>query len=113
MVVTVLSAGVAGNRFEANFVTYFSRHVLYSTGDKDMRKESLRNATEVPLYGILLFGEKVQDDLAHGVPVGRNSIVLSRSWSRIGVLGNALRELFGADLRRSRSPRTRAGRARW
>ena len=83
------------NRFETNFVTYFSKHV---TGEKDMRKESLRDATEVPLYGILLFGEKVQVDLDHGVRVGKDNFVLFRSWPRIGVLVNALRELFDADL---------------
>lgn len=90
------------NRFPTSFLTYFAKQVT--------TKEFLRDATLVPLYGILLFGEKVHVDLEHGVRVGNDSFVMMRAWPRIGVLVNALRQLFDADLLASIEEPTHEGK---
>ncbi|KAL8279337.1 hypothetical protein RQP46_008374 [Phenoliferia psychrophenolica] len=70
--------------------TYFSKHVT--------SKPFLRDATEVPLYAVLLFGPKVIVDHERGLQSGADGWVLMRAWPRIGVLVNSLRALFDADL---------------
>ncbi|SCV74256.1 BQ2448_6688 [Microbotryum intermedium] len=77
-------------RFSSPFVTYFAKHVT--------TKPFLRDVTEVPLYGVLLFGERVNVELDKGVTVGTDGWVMMRAWPRIGVLVNSLRRLFDADL---------------
>ncbi|KAM0788551.1 hypothetical protein ACM66B_001677 [Microbotryomycetes sp. NB124-2] len=74
-------------KFSTPFVTYFSKQVT--------SKPFLRDATEVPLYGVLLFGGKVNVDLQRGIDVGG---VKMRAWPRIGVLVNGLRQLLDQDL---------------
>ncbi|KAK4053504.1 putative ATP-dependent RNA helicase ucp12 [Microbotryomycetes sp. JL201] len=81
--------------FQTPFVTYFNKQVT--------TKPFLRDVTEVPLYGVLLFGGQVSVDLNRGVEVGG---VKMRAWPRIGVLINGLRELLDQDLeRRIEDPR--------
>lgn len=77
-------------RFATPFITYFSKHVT--------TKPFLRDATEVPLYGVLLFGGKVHVELEGGVTVGSDGWVVMRAWPRIGVLVNSLRQLLDVDL---------------
>ncbi|KDE07309.1 hypothetical protein MVLG_02355 [Microbotryum lychnidis-dioicae p1A1 Lamole] len=77
-------------RFTSPFMTSFSKHIT--------TKPFLRDGTEVPLYGVLLFGEKVTVELDRGVTVGTDGWVMMRAWPRIGVLVNSLRRLFDADL---------------
>lgn len=55
-------------------------------------------SSQVPLYGVLLFGGKVNVELEKGVTVGTDGWVMMRAWPRIGVLVNSLRRLFDADL---------------
>jgi len=69
--------------------TYFHKHVT--------TKPFLRDATEIPLYGLLLFGPKITIDQERGLELGDGWIVL-RAWPRVGVLANSLRTLFDADL---------------
>lgn len=77
-------------RFATPFLTYFSKHIT--------TKPFLRDATEVPLYGVLLLGEKVNVELDKGVTVGTDGWVMMRAWPRIGVLVNSLRRLLDEDL---------------
>ncbi|KAK4050892.1 putative ATP-dependent RNA helicase ucp12 [Microbotryomycetes sp. JL221] len=78
----------AETRFQTPFVTYFAKQVT--------SKPFLRDATEVPLYGVLLFGSgRVSIDLNRGVIVGN---IMMRAWPRIGVLVNGLRRLLDQDL---------------
>lgn len=78
------------NRYATPYVTYWGKQVT--------TKPFLRDATEVPLYGVLLFGQKVQVDLQKGLTMGEDNWLMMRSWPRIGVLVNQLRRLFDADL---------------
>lgn len=62
-------------------------------------KPFLRDSTEIPLYGILLFGGRIRIDLQRGLTVGNgDASQLMRSWPRIGVLVLELRRLFDAEL---------------
>ncbi|KAM0754112.1 P-loop containing nucleoside triphosphate hydrolase protein [Meredithblackwellia eburnea MCA 4105] len=78
-------------------ITYFSKHVT--------TKAFLRDATEVPLYALLLFGPKVNVDheFGRGLILGPISdpVMFLRAWPRIGILVNSLRTLFDDDLRRN------------
>jgi len=68
--------------WKSPFAAYFSR--------QETSKVFLRDATEVPLYGLLLFGGKVvSDPLKGGLTV--DGWIKMRAWSRIGVLANQLR----------------------
>ncbi|KAH8926028.1 HA2-domain-containing protein [Atractiella rhizophila] len=79
------------------FLTYFSKSVT--------TKPFLRDGTEVPTYGVLLFGGKLRRvDITGGglVVTGKNErddFIRFRAWSRIGVLVNQLRKLLDAELR--------------
>lgn len=81
------------NRYATPYLTYWSKY--HST------KPFLRDATEVPLYGVLLFGAKVRVDLQKGLTIGDDNWLMMRAWPRIGVLVNSLRRLFDADLERN------------
>jgi hypothetical protein len=72
----------SSSAFKSPYLAYFSKH--------ETSKVFLRDATEVPLYGILLFGGQVVADPLHGgLTVDR--WIKMKSWTRIGVLVNQLR----------------------
>ncbi|GAA6009512.1 hypothetical protein JCM11491_003585 [Sporobolomyces phaffii] len=80
-------------RFATPFATYFNKHVT--------TKPFLRDATEVPLYAVLLFSPgHVTMELERGVTVhlSAEEWVHMKCWPRIGVLVNGLRKLFDAEL---------------
>ncbi|KAI0778819.1 P-loop containing nucleoside triphosphate hydrolase protein [Trametes elegans] len=80
--------------WRAPFVAYFQKQLT--------TKLFLRDATEVPIYALLLFGGPVSvNHIGGGLTVGtRDCIVKLRAWPRIGVLVNHLRRLLDAQLLR-------------
>ncbi|KAF9015717.1 P-loop containing nucleoside triphosphate hydrolase protein [Cyathus striatus] len=78
--------------WKSPFVTYFQKQMT--------TKLFLRDATEVPLYGLLLFGGVVSvNHIAGGVVISRKgSAIKLKAWPRIGVLVNQLRRLLDAQL---------------
>ncbi|EJT97204.1 P-loop containing nucleoside triphosphate hydrolase protein [Dacryopinax primogenitus] len=85
------SALFSQTTFRSPYVTYFSK--------AETSKVFLRDATEVPLYGILLFGGEVVNDPLHGgLTVDR--WVKMKAWTRIGVLVNHLRRCLDGLLAR-------------
>ncbi|KAG0018225.1 hypothetical protein BGZ81_010330 [Podila clonocystis] len=78
------------NQFTVPFLVYFSK--LETT------KIFVHDATMVPMYGLLLFGGKVQvDHLGRGLEIGDGFIKL-RAFARIGVLVNQLKKLLDSVL---------------
>lgn len=75
--------------WKSSFVAYFSKQAT--------SKVFLRDATEVPLYGLLLFGGPVSiNHVAGGVTIGnKEAFIRLRAWPRIGVLVNQLRWVSG------------------
>lgn len=94
--------------FATPFMTYFSKWVTTKPFLKDVTEVGRSRTpsdrlvadcrSQVPLYGVLLFGAKVNIDLQRGLTVGQDGWVMMRAWPRIGVLVNSLRRLFDADL---------------
>ncbi|KAJ7170133.1 P-loop containing nucleoside triphosphate hydrolase protein [Mycena filopes] len=84
----------AAAQWKSPFLVYFHKHMT--------SKVFLRDATEVPLYALLLFGGPVAvNHVAGGVTIGsRSSWIRLRAWPRIGVLVNQLRRLLDAQLQR-------------
>ncbi|KII93616.1 hypothetical protein PLICRDRAFT_131582 [Plicaturopsis crispa FD-325 SS-3] len=80
--------------WKSPFLAYFSKHAT--------TKVFLRDATEVPLYALLLFGGTVSvNHIAGGVTVGtKDSWIKLKAWPRIGILVNQLRRLLDAQLQR-------------
>ncbi|KZO92472.1 P-loop containing nucleoside triphosphate hydrolase protein [Calocera viscosa TUFC12733] len=76
------SALFAAMAFRTPYVAYFSK--------AQTSKVFLRDATEVPLYGILLFGGTVLNDPIHG-GLSVDRWIKMKAWTRIGVLVNQLR----------------------
>ncbi|KIM31725.1 hypothetical protein M408DRAFT_317990 [Serendipita vermifera MAFF 305830] len=77
--------------------TYKSRFLAYFTKVRTS-KVFLRDVTEVPIYGLLLFGGDVRiKHITGGVSIGSNWIQL-KSAPRIGVLINQLRRLLDAQM---------------
>ncbi|KDQ15674.1 hypothetical protein BOTBODRAFT_54555 [Botryobasidium botryosum FD-172 SS1] len=75
--------------YKSPFLAYFSKNMT--------SKLFLRDATEVPLYALLLFGGLVTvNHIGGGLTVGES--VKLRAWPRIGVLVNQLRQLLDAQL---------------
>ncbi|KZT08749.1 P-loop containing nucleoside triphosphate hydrolase protein [Laetiporus sulphureus 93-53] len=76
------------------FVTYFLKQAT--------SKVFLRDATEVPVYALLLFGGPVLvNHIGGGLTVGtKDAIIKLKAWPRIGVLVNQLRRLLDAQLKR-------------
>ncbi|KIO25963.1 hypothetical protein M407DRAFT_236196 [Tulasnella calospora MUT 4182] len=74
------------------FFSYFSKNMT--------SKVFLRDVTEVPMYGALLFGGKVTvNHIAGGLTVGSDGAWIKlKAWPRIGVLVNQLRRLLDAQL---------------
>ena len=82
-------------KIPSGFLTYFAKNMT--------TKVFLRDATEVPLYGILLFGGKVTvNHFAGGLMVGEGWVKM-KAWTRIGVLVNQLRRLLDASVSSSSS----------
>ncbi|KAJ7492368.1 P-loop containing nucleoside triphosphate hydrolase protein [Mycena latifolia] len=80
--------------WKSPFLVYFHKHMT--------SKVFLRDATEVPLYALLLFGGPVSvNHVAGGLTIGsKNGWIKLRAWPRIGVLVNQLRRLLDAQLQR-------------
>lgn len=91
--------------FESSYLTTFAKG---STGAGPESKVYLRDATEVPLFGLLLFGGKLKiNHFAGGIGIGSNQSnaggkdenwVRLRANARIGVLCAQLRRLLDAVL---------------
>lgn len=71
--------------WKSPFLVYFHKHMT--------SKVFLRDATEVPLYALLLFGGPVSvNHVAGGLTIGtKESWIRLKAWPRIGVLVNQLR----------------------
>lgn len=79
------------NSYNSSFLTYFSRMTTSKT--------FIRDGTEVPSYGILFFGGKIDvDHLGRGLQVGEDGWIKFKSWARIGVLVNQLKRLLQLEL---------------
>ncbi|TFK41870.1 P-loop containing nucleoside triphosphate hydrolase protein [Crucibulum laeve] len=78
--------------WKSPFLVYFHKHMT--------TKVFLRDATEVPLYALLLFGGAVSvNHVAGGVTIGtKDSFIKLKAWPRIGILVNQLRQLLNAQL---------------
>jgi hypothetical protein len=72
-------------QWKSPFLVYFHKHMT--------SKVFLRDATEVPLYALLLFGGPVSvNHVAGGLTIGtKESWIRLKAWPRIGVLVNQLR----------------------
>ncbi|KAI0652536.1 P-loop containing nucleoside triphosphate hydrolase protein [Trametes meyenii] len=80
--------------WRAPFVAYFQKQMT--------SKVFLRDATEVPIYALLLFGGPVTvNHIGGGLTVGsKDCFIKLKAWPRIGVLVNHLRRLLDAQLLR-------------
>ncbi|KAJ7040354.1 P-loop containing nucleoside triphosphate hydrolase protein [Mycena alexandri] len=80
--------------WKSPFLVYFHKHMT--------SKVFLRDATEIPLYALLLFGGPVAvNHVAGGLTIGtKDSWIRLKAWPRIGVLVNQLRRLLDAQLQR-------------
>ncbi|KAG7452226.1 P-loop containing nucleoside triphosphate hydrolase protein [Guyanagaster necrorhizus] len=82
-----------------DFSAWRSQYVVFFTKVKTS-KVFLRDATEVPLYAMLLFGGTVSvNQIAGGISIdGNEGVVKLKGWPRIGILVNHLRRLLDAQL---------------
>ncbi|KAK0198729.1 P-loop containing nucleoside triphosphate hydrolase protein [Armillaria mellea] len=82
-----------------DFAAWRSQYVVFFTKVKTS-KIFLRDATEVPLYAMLLFGGTVSvNQISGGISIdGRDGVVKLKGWPRIGILVNHLRRLLDAQL---------------
>lgn len=80
--------------WKSPFVAYFQKHMT--------TKVFLRDATEIPLYALLLFGGPLTvNHVAGGLTIGsKENAVKLKAWPRIGILANHLRRLLDAQLQR-------------
>ncbi|OCF55941.1 ATP-dependent RNA helicase A [Kwoniella mangroviensis CBS 10435] len=77
--------------FKSGYLAYF--------GKAETSKVFLRDATEVPLYGLLLFGGNITiNHWAGGIMIGKDGFVKLKAVTRIGVLCSQLRRLLDAQL---------------
>ncbi|WWC89843.1 uncharacterized protein L201_004771 [Kwoniella dendrophila CBS 6074] len=77
--------------FRSGYLAYFAK--------AETSKVFLRDATEVPLYGLLLFGGSITiNHWAGGIMIGKDGFVKLRAGTRIGVLCSQLRRLLDAQL---------------
>ncbi|PIL31325.1 hypothetical protein GSI_06023 [Ganoderma sinense ZZ0214-1] len=78
--------------WKSPFLTYFQKQMT--------SKVFLRDATEVPIYALLLFGGPVTvNHIGGGLTVGTKDCVIKlKAWPRIGVLVNHLRRLLDVQL---------------
>ncbi|KIP11667.1 hypothetical protein PHLGIDRAFT_27719 [Phlebiopsis gigantea 11061_1 CR5-6] len=79
--------------WKSPFVAYFQK--------QQTTKLFLRDATEVPIYAMLLFGGPVTvNHVGGGLTIGnKDAFVKLKAWPRIGVLVNQLRRLLDMQLR--------------
>ncbi|KAH9842863.1 P-loop containing nucleoside triphosphate hydrolase protein [Rhodofomes roseus] len=79
--------------WRASFAVYFQKQAT--------SKVFLRDATEVPIYALLLFGGTVAvNHIGGGLTIGtRDAFVKLKAWPRIGVLVNQLRRLLDIQLK--------------
>ncbi|CCL98140.1 uncharacterized protein FIBRA_00134 [Fibroporia radiculosa] len=79
--------------WKSPFLTYFQKQAT--------TKVFLRDATEVPIYGLLLFGGAVSvNHVGGGLTIGsKDSVIKLKAWPRIGILVNQLRRLLDAQLK--------------
>ncbi|KAI0354638.1 P-loop containing nucleoside triphosphate hydrolase protein [Trametes cingulata] len=82
------------NAWRSPFIAYFQKQMT--------SKVFLRDATEVPIYALLLFGGPVTvNHIGGGLTVGSKDCTIKlKAWPRIGVLVNHLRRLLDAQLLR-------------
>ncbi|KAK0465451.1 P-loop containing nucleoside triphosphate hydrolase protein [Desarmillaria tabescens] len=82
-----------------DFSAWRSQYVVFFTKVKTS-KIFLRDATEVPLYAMLLFGGTVSvNQIAGGISIdGKEGVIKLKGWPRIGILVNHLRRLLDAQL---------------
>ncbi|KAJ3829380.1 P-loop containing nucleoside triphosphate hydrolase protein [Lentinula raphanica] len=80
--------------WKSPFVVYFQKALT--------TKMFLRDATEVPVWGILLFGGPISiDHINGGLSISTRSNKLKlKAWPRIGILVNHIRHLLEAKLRK-------------
>ncbi|TFK56866.1 P-loop containing nucleoside triphosphate hydrolase protein [Heliocybe sulcata] len=80
--------------WKSPFLTYFQKHMT--------TKLFLRDATEVPVYALLLFGGRLSvNHVGGGLTVAsKGNLIKLKAWPRIGVLVNQLRRLLDAQLQR-------------
>ncbi|PFH52275.1 hypothetical protein AMATHDRAFT_57321 [Amanita thiersii Skay4041] len=80
--------------WKCDFVTYFSK---YQTD-----KVFLRDATQIPLYALLLLGGQVTiNHITGGLNIySHDSLLKIKAWPRIGILVNQLRRLLDEQLKR-------------
>ncbi|KAM5535888.1 hypothetical protein V8D89_010506 [Ganoderma adspersum] len=78
--------------WKSPFLTYFHKQMT--------TKVFLRDATEVPIYALLLFGGPVTvNHIGGGLTVGaKDCLIKLKAWPRIGVLVNHLRRLLDVQL---------------
>ncbi|TBU62530.1 P-loop containing nucleoside triphosphate hydrolase protein [Dichomitus squalens] len=78
--------------WKSPFLTYFQKQMT--------SKVFLRDATEVPIYALLLFGGPIiVNHIGGGLTIGtKDCIIKLKAWPRIGVLANHLRRLLDAQL---------------
>ncbi|ESK92682.1 dead deah box [Moniliophthora roreri MCA 2997] len=81
--------------WKSPFIVYFQKAMT--------TKMFLRDATEIPLFALLLFGGSVSVDHVKGglTMHSRDSVIKLKAWPRIGVLVNQLRRLLEAQLSES------------
>ncbi|KAE9409120.1 P-loop containing nucleoside triphosphate hydrolase protein [Gymnopus androsaceus JB14] len=75
-------------------------HASWKSAKAMTTKMFLRDATEVPIWAILLFGGPVSiNHVGGGLKIStRDSHIVLKSWPRIGILVNHIRELLEAKL---------------
>ncbi|KZT27687.1 P-loop containing nucleoside triphosphate hydrolase protein [Neolentinus lepideus HHB14362 ss-1] len=80
--------------WKSPFLTYFQKHMT--------TKLFLRDATEVPMYALLLFGGRLSvNHVGGGLTIAsQDNAIKLKAWPRIGVLVNQLRRLLDAQLQR-------------
>lgn len=79
------------NSLKLGYLTYFHK--------AETSKTFLFDATEIPLFALLLFGGQVTvNHFAGGLTVGKEGQIRMRAWSRVGILVNQIRRLLDASL---------------
>ncbi|EMD42249.1 hypothetical protein CERSUDRAFT_110776 [Gelatoporia subvermispora B] len=81
------------NTWKSSFLAYFQKQAT--------SKIFLRDATEVPLYGLLFFGGQVTvNHMGGGLTIGaKGAFIKLKAWPRIGILVNQLRGLLDEQLK--------------
>jgi ATP-dependent RNA helicase DHX57 len=97
----------AHNKYQSDFLTYFSKSVSKSNGSESGEKIYLRDANEVPIFAMLLFGGKMKvHRMQGGISMSCSSDqeqgwIKLRASARISTLVQHLRFLLDAALEKS------------